>query len=132
MLSEIISPRFYETDALGHINNTVIPAWFEGARNPLFKIFIPDLNPQTWTLILAKIDVNFHAELFYQHPVELRTYIARLGKSSFDVYQEAWQNDKCCASGTAVMVQFCHEQKKSVPMSEAQHSALSMHLKETV
>ena len=33
MLSLTVSPRFAETDALGHINNTVIPVWFEQGRH---------------------------------------------------------------------------------------------------
>ncbi|MEM9398560.1 MAG: acyl-CoA thioesterase, partial [Pseudomonadota bacterium] len=32
MFSKTLSPRFYETDALGHINNVTIAAWFEVAR----------------------------------------------------------------------------------------------------
>ncbi len=35
MFKEIIQPRFNETDALGHINNTVLTQWFEGARDPI-------------------------------------------------------------------------------------------------
>lgn len=37
MFKEIIQPRFNETDASGHINNTVLTAWFEGAHD-LFQI----------------------------------------------------------------------------------------------
>ncbi len=41
-----ITPRFSDTDALGHINNTNVPVWFEGTRDPLFRLFTPDLSPQ--------------------------------------------------------------------------------------
>ena len=93
MLRETIKPRFLETDALGHINNTIIPSWFEGARDPVFRWFTPDLDVKKWRLILARFDVVFHHELFYEYPVELRTYIGKIGSSSFEVYQEAWQHD---------------------------------------
>lgn len=132
MLTEQITPRFCETDALGHINNTVIAQWFEGAREPIFKIFTPDLDVNQWKLILAKISVDFHAELHYGKPVELRTFISRLGNSSFDVYQEAWQENKKCASGTAVMVQFDYQTKSAKPLSAEIVSALTLHsLKES-
>ena len=55
MFSESFSPRFTDTDALGHINNTLVPIWFEGARDPIFKIFTPILDVTNWQLILAKI-----------------------------------------------------------------------------
>ena len=119
MIKESIKPRFCETDGLGHINNTVVAQWFEAARDPVFKWFTPDLNLSNWKLILAKTTVEFHAELQYGAEVELKTYISRIGNSSFDVYQEAWQDDKKCASGTAVMVHFDHKNKKSQKISAA-------------
>ena len=60
MYTESLMPRFSDTDALGHINNTTIPVWFEGAREPVFKLFTPDLNPKDWHLIIAKIEINYH------------------------------------------------------------------------
>ncbi|MCP3871520.1 MAG: acyl-CoA thioesterase [Gammaproteobacteria bacterium] len=128
MLSEIIKPRFLETDALGHINNTIIPNWFEGARDPVFRWFTSDLNVRNWRLILARIDVEFHGELFYEHPVELRTYIGRVGNSSFDVYQEAWQHGENCASGTAVLVHYDFGSKRSLPLPEEIKNAMQEHL----
>ncbi|XPF92773.1 acyl-CoA thioesterase [Colwellia sp. RE-S-Sl-9] len=118
MFSETFSPRFTDTDALGHINNTNVPIWFEGARDPVFKLFIPDLNPKKWNLILAKIDVTFHAQMHYGSEMEVKTYIGRIGSSSFNIYQELWQNGAKCASGTAVMVHFCYTKQKTQPIPE--------------
>jgi len=118
MLTETIQPRFNETDALGHINNTVVAAWFEGARDPIFRLFTPDLNPAQWRLILAKFSVEFHAELFYGQPVEIKSHVSRVGGSSFDVTQEAWQQGKRCASGVAVMVHYDFAHKSSVVLTE--------------
>jgi acyl-CoA thioester hydrolase len=39
MFRMTVTPRFYETDALGHINNTVMAGWFEAAREPVFRFF---------------------------------------------------------------------------------------------
>jgi acyl-CoA thioester hydrolase len=128
MFSEIISPRFSDTDALGHINNTMLPVWFEAARDPVFRIFTPELDLQHWPLILAKIEVDFHAQLYYGQPIEIRTYISRIGGSSFDVYQEAWQQDKKCASGKAVMVSFCYEKQSSQKISEQARQQLQANL----
>ncbi len=36
MFTATFSPRFYETDAFGHVNNTVVTGWFETAREPIF------------------------------------------------------------------------------------------------
>ncbi len=128
MYSEVITTRFSDTDALGHINNTMVPVWFEGARDPVFKWFMPELNLKEWRLILAKIDVNFHAQIYYGKEIELRTYIGRIGGSSFDVYQELWQDDIKCASGTAVMVHFCYENQHSLKIPTDVENEMKKHL----
>lgn len=127
MFKEVLSPRFSDTDALGHINNTMLPVWFEGARKPVFEIFTPELDLKNWPLIIAKYDVNFHAELFYGQDIEFRTYISRIGGSSFDVYQEAWQGGKKCASGTCVMVHFDYKVKSATALNAEQKVVLEQH-----
>ena len=127
MWQQIITPRFSDTDALGHINNTVFAVWFEGARRDVFKIFTPELNLQQWPLIIASIKLDYHAQTHFQADVELRTYISRIGSSSFDVYQEAWQNGVKTVSGTAVMVQFDYVANKAKAISSAQQQQLLAH-----
>ncbi|MCP3667249.1 MAG: acyl-CoA thioesterase [Gammaproteobacteria bacterium] len=130
MLTETIKPRFLETDALGHINNTVIPVWFEGARDPVFRWFTPDLDVNQWRLMLAKFEIVFKNELYYEYPVEIRTYVGRIGNSSFDIYQEAWQQNAMCASGTAVMVHYDHQEKKSVSLPDHIRQIMLGHMHE--
>lgn len=125
MHSCVIAPRFNETDALGHINNTVLAAWFEGARDEVFRIFTADLDPGAWRLILAKFSIEFHAELFYGAPVEIRTHVSRIGGSSFDVSQQAWQHDRLCASGVAVLVHYDFVGKKSQALTDSQRQQLA-------
>lgn len=127
MFSEIIQPRFSDTDALGHINNTVFAVWFEGAREGVFKIFTPTLNLQQWPLIIASIKLDYHAQTHYGTQVEIRTYISRIGGSSFDVYQEARQQGVKTVSGTAVMVQFDYASNKAQAISAEQKQQLMQH-----
>lgn len=128
MFSEKITPRFCDTDALGHINNTMVPIWFEGARDPIFRLFMPELNIQEWSLILAKIDVSFLKQMYYGEAIEVHTYLSRIGGASFDVYQELWQNGEKCASGTAVMVHFCYKNQSSEKIPEQIRIVMQQHL----
>jgi len=128
MFTEELMPRFSDTDALGHINNTMVPVWFEGARTPIFKIFTPELDLKRWPLILAKIDVAFEAQMYYGKDMQVRTYISRVGGSSFDVYQELWQQGNRVASGTAVMVHFDYQEQKSSKIPEDKKQQLQQHL----
>jgi acyl-CoA thioester hydrolase len=127
MWQDNITPRFSDTDALGHINNTVFAVWFEGARQGVFKIFTPKLDLQRWPLIIASIKLDYHAQTQYGAEVEIRTYISRIGGSSFDVYQEAWQGGVKTVSGTAVMVQFSYATNAALAISPEQKRQLLQH-----
>ncbi|ATC93195.1 acyl-CoA thioesterase [Pseudoalteromonas tunicata] len=128
MFIEKIAPRFSETDVLGHINNTVLPVWFEAARVPIFKFFTPNLDPHQWRLIVAKIEVTFKGELFYGQDVEVKTMIEKIGGSSFVILQQAWQHGQCCAEGKTVMVRYDFANKCSQALNEQERDALSAHL----
>lgn len=125
-----VSPRFGDTDALGHITNTVIAAWFELGRNGVFRIFEPDLNfsCETWPLIMAHTDFDFVAEMYFQYDIEIRTSISRIGSKSFTCYHEAWQQGRLCAKGNAVLVHFDFKAKQSTILPEDQKKALEAHL----
>ncbi|AWL10774.1 hypothetical protein HMF8227_00266 [Saliniradius amylolyticus] len=124
MLSEQFNVRFYETDALKHVSNTVIAGWFEAAREPIFRFFNADLDLDNWPLILASYKIDFLRQLFLGSPVEIRSGICRIGGSSFDVYQEVWQNGEKCVSGITTMVHFDYHQQKSAPIPDEVRSRM--------
>lgn len=128
MFARTLEPAFYDTDALGHVNNTRLPAWFEWARNDLFRLFTPDLDPRKWALIMARMDVEYRAELFYGEDIEIRTWLTRLGNSSFTVTQQAWQGGRLGAQGNTVMVHYDHTAKRAAPLPDAIRSELERHL----
>ena len=131
MYTITIQPRFGDTDCLGHINNTVLALWFETARNPLFKIFVPDLNfkLETFPLIMAHSEYDFVDELFFQYEVEVRTWISRIGNKSFTVYHEAWQGGRLCVKGSVVVVHYDFMAKQSTPLPEDKKALLMEHFK---
>ncbi|GHU62496.1 thioesterase [Spirochaetia bacterium] len=131
MFTITVSPRFGDIDGLGHVNNTVLANWFELARNPLFRIFEPNLRLtyDTWPLIMAHADYDFVGELFFQHDVEIRSSISRIGTKSFTIYHEAWQEGRLCTTGSAVIVHFDFINRKSTPIPEDKRKILEEHLK---
>ncbi|WP_243138229.1 acyl-CoA thioesterase [Heliorestis acidaminivorans] len=123
-----IDPRFGDTDALGHINNTVLPQWFEIGREPVFSIFTPDLDPKKWCLIMANMNIDYTAQLHYGHSVEIRTTVNKIGNSSFQLGHEAWQKGTLCAKGTATIIHFDYALQKSVPIPEDIRKELMEHI----
>ena len=122
-----LDPRFSDTDALGHISNTSLPVWFEQARTPVFRIFHPTLEVETWPLIIARLEVDLMAQSYWHMPVKIRTGIGKIGNSSFHVVQEAWQNGKQIARGVAVLIHFDYKAEKALPIPDEIRSELSAH-----
>jgi acyl-CoA thioester hydrolase len=131
MFTTTVSPRFGDVDGLGHINNVVLAGWFELARNPLFRIFEPNLNlsHDHWPLIMAHTDYDFTDQLFYQYDVEIRTFVERVGTKSFTLYHEAWQQGRLCSLGRAVIVHFDFLKNQSTPIPEDKKRLLEEHLR---
>ncbi len=130
MYKTTITPRIGETDGLRHINNTVLPIWFETARNPIFRIFIPnlELTYKKWNLIMVHTEFNYLKQIYFGYDVEIRTYVTKIGNSSFTVYQEAWQNGQLRANGSAIMVYFDFVKQESITITEDIRNQLKDHL----
>lgn len=113
-----IQPRFTETDGLGHINNTVIPVWCEAARTPIFEIFNPELDLHQWNLIVAGFTVAFIAPTYYGKSVTVKTYVSRIGNSSFELTQSCWQAGSKTAEVKTTLVHYDYSCEKSRPIPE--------------
>ena len=130
MFTKTVTPRFGDVDGLGHINNTVLANWFELGRNPVMRIFVPDLNLsyKTWTLIVAHTNYDFMCELFFQNDVEIRTYVKHIGNKSFTTYHEAWQEGRLCVKGNATLVHYDFNKKISTEIPKEIKEKLKEHL----
>ena len=123
-----ILPRLSETDAIGHINNTVLPAWFEEARRDLFKIFIPDLSMQTWNLILRKYEIEIENQISHKNIVTVHTHVSKIGTKSFTVFQAAFQNDMRVATAASVLIYFDYSKNTTAEIPEDAKKQLKRHL----
>lgn len=126
MLVTRICPRFCDTDALGHINNTVIPVWFLEAREPIYRWFSSDVSAVP--LAVVRLEVDYLAETHFGVEVEVRSQITRIGNSSFQLQQELWQGELLTARGLTTLVNFDQQNRKSLPLPEAVKQQMSKHL----
>lgn len=121
-------PRFNDTDALGHINNAAIATWFEEGRRSIFEYFIPDLDPKKWNLIIARIEIDYLAQGYYQKQTTVKTLVEKIGNSSFVLFQEAIQDGIIISRGKAFLVCFDYAKQKSFPIPEDIKEKLKEHL----
>lgn len=128
MYKTIIVPRVSETDAIGHINNTTLPVWFEASRHDIFALFSPDHDFQTWKLIIVKTTLDFLNQIYFGKDVEIHTYVKKIGHTSLTLYEELYQSGKHCATNEVVYVNFNLSTQKTEPIPENIRVALQEHV----
>ncbi|MDR4949162.1 acyl-CoA thioesterase [Neobacillus cucumis] len=130
MYSTIIIPRLSETNGAGHIDNTVVPIWFDAGRREIYKILTPDLSFGNLNVALVNMNVDYIKQIFLHTNVEVKTWIERIGNKSFTVYQELFQNGQICAKGTATYVYFNYKIQQSEVIPQDVRTELAKHLYE--
>ncbi|CAM3927280.1 acyl-CoA thioesterase [Arcobacter cloacae] len=128
MFTEIIKPRFLETDALGHINNNTYGVWFEAARDDIFHIFMPKANIKEWNLIMAHSSFDFLKEVFWGKEVIIKTGISKLGNSSIELCHAVYQEGKLCTTGKCVLIHYDFTTKVAVRIPDNIRIELEKHL----
>ena len=81
-------PRYCDSDAAGHINNTAVAQWFEVGRFDLYNNYIADIKP----LMLRKIEIEYLREMNYVDEVTLYTGVHALSNKTITLRQELWQS----------------------------------------
>lgn len=127
MLETTIRPRFSDTDALGHINNTVIPVWFLEAREPVLAWFAPGGDFRAGALAVVRIEVDYLDETHFGTPVTVQTAVERIGNSSFTLRQEVIQGERITARGRATLVNFDSTTRRSQPIPAHAREKLEAH-----
>ncbi|WP_047152715.1 acyl-CoA thioesterase [Aneurinibacillus tyrosinisolvens] len=125
-----IQPRVSETDGVGHINNTTVPVWLEAGREEIFRMFMPDLGFSNWRLIIVNVNIDYVSQIFYGKEAEVRTWIKKIGNTSFVLYEEIHQHNTVCAKSTATYVNFNHETQKTEAIPETIRAQFKEHMHE--
>ncbi|GAC1403150.1 MAG: thioesterase family protein [Candidatus Velthaea sp.] len=78
-------PRFFETDALGHVSNIFYSSYIEIARLDFFNsLHDPQRAEHVFGFMhnIAELSMRFVRPCFYDEPLEVHTKVAKLGVSS--------------------------------------------------
>ena len=130
MYKTTITPRVSETDGVGHINNTVLPVWFEAARNPIFSLFTPDHDFSNWKMVIVKTTLEFVKQIYFGQEVEIHTYVSKMGNSSLELYEELYQQGTLRAKNSAVYVNYDLDKQKAERIPDPIRTELSAHTDE--
>ena len=119
--------RHRDLDVLGHVNQAVFHELLEEVRARFFATTLPDL-PFTG-YVLARVELDFRHEVrFEQGHVIGECTLASLGRSRVEVANRLRLPDgTVAAEGTAVLVAWDEDARRSRPLTEHERELLSAH-----
>ena len=108
--------RYGDTDRQGHVNNAVFATFLETGRvELLYNEALADLGA---AFVIARLELDFLAEVNWPGEVEIGTAVLDVGRSSFKLFQKVFQDGKPVAQAGTVIVQMSESTRKSQPLSE--------------
>lgn len=123
-----IYPDSGDINISGHVDFSVLPKWFGRGFEGIYQIVDPGRNRKQGGVIVARLEVNYLAEVYAGDEVTIETGVTRLGKSSFVVAQKVIQNKKTAAVSQVNMVYFDYAIRKSRPLPDNVRAALGEHV----
>jgi acyl-CoA thioester hydrolase len=109
--------RFRDCDAMGHVNNAVFSTYLEESRIGV----LGGLSD----FILARVEIDFRAELRQGEEVEVRSRCSRIGTKSFDLEHQIAAGERIVAEARSVLVSYDYERAESVPVPDELRARLS-------
>ncbi|MBX3516690.1 MAG: acyl-CoA thioesterase [Rhodospirillales bacterium] len=96
--------RYADTDRQGHVNNAVFATMLETGRVELFYNSERPLAEPGCSFVIARLVLDFLAEMKWPGRIDIGTRITAVGRSSTTLNQALFQDGNCVATATTVIV----------------------------
>lgn len=110
--------RYGDTDANGHINNSVFSVLCESGRVHLFRSHLTPTMPASAYFVVARLAIDFRAELHYPGTVRTGTWVSRIGRTSIGVAQVILSGGALAATSEAVCVAMDKATRRPTPFPD--------------
>ena len=117
--------RLTDVDHQRHVNNAIFAVLYTSGRHGFIQSHLRPLVANTDMFAMAKITIEYLAEMHYPGEVEVGTLIRRLGRSSITFGHGMFKDGKCVSVAEAVMVLLdpVTRRAKSLPPGVAENLA---------
>lgn len=120
-----VTLRYGDTDRQGHVNNAVFSTLLEAGRVDILLDPADPLNEPGTAFVIARLVLDFKAELNWPGEVEIGTRVAKIGRSSATIEQTIHQNGVCAAIAENVIVLMDETTRRAHPLSERARARLA-------
>jgi acyl-CoA thioester hydrolase len=108
--------RYSDLDRQGHVNNAVFATFSEVGRVAFMYDPARPLASEGRSFVIARLQIDFRAELFWPGSVEIGTGVVRVGRSSFTLAQGIFSEGRLVATAEAIIVMVDKETRRSTPL----------------
>ncbi len=116
--------RYADTDRQGHVNNASFATFCETGRVAFLLDPKRPLAPPGTGFVIARLLIDFRAELNWPGQVEIGTRVTGIGRSSITFSQALFQHGKCAATAESVVVLMDEATRRPRPLPEEAMRAL--------
>ena len=109
--------RLGDTDRQGHVNNAVFATFAETGRIEFMRDEAFNPNHRGTGFLVARIEIDFRAELLWPGTVDIGTRLVAIGRTSWRVEHGMFAGERCVATGVSVMVTIDDETRRPKPLS---------------
>jgi acyl-CoA thioester hydrolase len=111
--------RYADLDRQGHVNNAVFATFSEVGRVAFMYDPARPLASEGRSFVIARLLIDFRAELFWPGHVDIGTGVVRVGRSSFTLAQGMFNDGRLVATTEATIVMVDKETRRSTPLLPA-------------
>ena len=116
----VLSIRWGDMDAMGHVNNTVYFRYMEMVRIEWMRAVGCDPDPQGQGPVIVNAFCNFYRQLEYPGDVRVKLYVSDPGRTTFETWCTMERTDQpgvVCAEGgaTTIWVDFPQQKAETLP-----------------
>lgn len=108
--------RYADTDRQGHVNNAAFATFCESGRVAFLVDPARSLAPPGTSFVIARLVLDFRAELNWPGHVDIGTRVLKVGRSSFTLAQGLFQNGRCAATAESVCVLMDEATRRATPL----------------
>ena len=114
--------RFRDLDALGHVNNAGYATYLEQARIAFLR---DGLGATQHEMILARLEIDFRAQLGFGDPVEIEVRPDGVGAKSFKLAYTVRAGGRVVAEAKSVLVAYDYDNERTVEVPSRWREALA-------
>jgi acyl-CoA thioester hydrolase len=111
--------RYADTDRQGHVNNAVFATFCESGRVAFLYDGDASVAGPGLSFVIARLVLDFRAELLYRDVVDIGTRIQEIRRSSLILGQGLFRGETCVATSEAAIVLVDEATRRSTLLPDA-------------